>query len=487
MHHQPTLDVGPEVPVVIVGAGPAGLVAAITLARHGVHSLVVERRPEPSTLPKATVISLRNMELLRSWGLADEVLAGGDDVEWRMLFTRTLAEAGSGHTIEVGVPSKEQSQMLSPVAPACVPQDHLEAVLRDHVDARPGVELRTGVDVIEVRQVVEGCEVVLQDQVTRGRRTVKARYVIGADGAHGVVRQQAGIGIRNYEDSVRSLSVVYHAPMWDVVGEHRYGIYIVQHPTAPSTVLPAGGDRWIHALRWDPTTEALADYPAERLIERIRTAAGAPDLPVRLGRVGSFSFSGAMADRFREGSVFLVGDAAHRVTPRGGTGMNTAMLDGFDLGWKLAWVTHGWAPESLLDTYETERRPVAQHNLERSLDAEGSLRTVLDEVNVDLGGRLRHLWLPADGTGERHSTLDLVGPGLTRFTGPCCPTWPAPPYAAPVTTRVLDPMVARGLGVTPRGSLLVRPDGVPVGLRAGRRADSVDDTTSAEAELATVA
>jgi 2-polyprenyl-6-methoxyphenol hydroxylase-like FAD-dependent oxidoreductase len=92
----------PEPQVIIAGAGPAGLTAAIALARYGVECLIVDRRPQPSTLPKATVISTRNMEMLRSWDLDEAVLAGGNDVEWRLLVTRTLAEASSGQMVEVG-------------------------------------------------------------------------------------------------------------------------------------------------------------------------------------------------------------------------------------------------------------------------------------------------------------------------------------------------------------------------------------------------
>ena len=106
--------------------------------------------------------------------------------------------------------------------------------------------------------------------------------------------------------------------------------------------------------------------------------------------------------------MFLIGDAAHRVTPRGGTGLNTAIRDGFDLGWKLAWVLRGWAHERLLDTYERERRPVAEFNAARSADPTASLRAA-DELRADLGGRIPHLWLPA--RRRRVSTLDLLGTG----------------------------------------------------------------------------
>ena len=100
-----------------------------------------------------------------------------------------------------------------------------------------------------------------------------------------------------------------------------------------------------------------------------------------------------LADRFREGRAFLAGDAAHQVTPRGGTGMNTAIRDGRDLGWKLAWRLHGWAGDGCWTHYEPERRPVARHNMERSVDPNGSIRSVAEELHVDIGPRIPHAWV----------------------------------------------------------------------------------------------
>ena len=187
-------------------------------------------------------------------------------------------------------------------------------------------------------------------------------------------------------------------------------------------------------------------------------------------------FGVGLAERFREGDAFLIGDAAHRVTPRGGTGLNAAIRDGFDIGWKLAWVLRGWGGEALLDSYERERRPVAEHNTERSISADGSILGNALGLNADIGGRIAHVWVPRDG--GRVSTLDLLGDGLTLFVGP---DWDgAVPVAEsgspPITVERLDAIAARGLGLTTAGSLLARPDGYPVALwndeahvRSGRR------------------
>ena len=172
-----------------------------------------------------------------------------------------------------------------------------------------------------------------------------------------------------------------------------------------------------------------------------------------------FSSAAQVATRFRCGRVLLAGDAAHRVTPRGGTGLNLALHDGFDLGWKLAWVLRGWAGSALLDSYEAERRPVAEHTAARSADPRGSLRAPEQEVHADLGGRIRHAW-----SGDR-STLDLLGTGLTLFAarGSGWDDHGAPHHTpAPVTVSLLDPLAARAVGAAGTDAVLVRPDGTPI-------------------------
>jgi hypothetical protein len=228
----------------------------------------------------------------------------------------------------------------------------------------------------------------------------------------------------------------------------------------------------VYAFGWPPGEATDHEITEAHVLDRIRRGSGVRDLPVRMERIGSVRFAAKLADTFRGGPVFLAGDAAHRVSPRGGTGMNTAIQSAVDLGWKLAWVVRGWADDALLDTYESERRPVAAHNVERSSDRDGSIRPVLDELLVDLGGRVPHAWVH-DGT-RTVSTIDLLGAGFTLFTGPDPRPWQRVAATAhtgvPVTVQPLPPITARAVGVRGPGALLVRPDGAP----AAAWADVVD-------------
>lgn len=442
--------------MLVAGMGPAGLVNAITLARHGVRTLVVERRLTPSTHPRATVVSTWSMELMRRWGLSGRIRAGALDVEWLGLLCETLADAG--RPFPVGYPTRDQSPVLSPEAPACAPQDLLEPLLAEHLRSLPAARIRTGTEVV----AVDGDRVTLRDVRTGATGRARARFVIGADGGRSVVRAGAGIAMRGPDRLKDGISVVFRAPLWRQLGERRHVIYSVTSPAVEGTFVPSGrADRWVFGFPWNPDEERLEDWTAERVVARIRGAAAAPGLDVRLDGLRPFSYAAQLADRFREGNVFLAGDAAHRVSPRGGTGMNTAIRDGFDLGWRMAWVLNGWAGEDLLSGYEAERRPVAAHNVARSADPNGSVRAPLDELQVDLGGRLPHVWV-----GEGRSTVDLLGPGLTLFRAPGAHA-PAPAGQAPVAEHELDGAAARALGLGTGGWLLARPDGVPVASAGG--------------------
>jgi putative polyketide hydroxylase len=456
-----TAEPASRVPVVIVGAGPAGLVAAVALARGGIASLLVERNPGLSPLPRATGVSTRTMELLRSFGLEDEVRAGQLDIAViGALATETLA-APEGAVLPIAFPDLELAAARSPTTPAGVPQDHLEPVLLDHLRGLPGAEVRFGTELVALDQDADAVTVTLRDRATGAERLVRADWLVGADGAHSRVRAELGIGMDGPDHLAEQLTALFEAALAEVVGDRRYGIYFIQHPEAGGIFVPNGaGNRWLYGRQWDPRRERLEDYTDARLTGLIRTAAGVDDLPVRVVAKGAFSFAAQVAQRYRSGRAFLVGDAAQRMTPRTGMGMNTAVAEGHDLAWKLAWVLRGWAGPELLDTYEAEWRPVGARRTARSA-VEGPEPQGAEALAEDLNGRLPHAWL-GNGDGRRRSTLDLLGRGLTLLTGPDAGAWTGAvatletPF--PLDVHGLDGPAAATLGIGPDGAVLVRPD-----------------------------
>ena len=332
----------------------------------------------------------------------------------------------------------------------------------EHLRGLPSASIRLGCRLLEVTQDDQLVRATVADARTGALEHIYASYLIAADGAHSIVREQLGIAMIGPDNLADYERVEFTAPLWQLAGEHRYGLYLITRPDAAGVLAPRGpGDRWSLSREIPAGTRGMARLGQDDLTGLIQRAAGTNALRPQIERLSTFTFAAQMAERYAWGRCFLVGDAAHRATPRGGTGMNTAIQDSFDLGWKLAWVLRGWANPGLLATYEGERRPVAAHNVQRSSEPDGARQETGQALAWDLGGRLPHHWL-ANGK-ERTSTVDLIGDGLTLLSGPSDPRWGrfavSMPSTVPIDVHVVDADTAKALSLPAAGALLARPDG----------------------------
>jgi putative polyketide hydroxylase len=354
-----------SVPVLNVGAGPAGLMTALVLARHGVGVALAERHPGTSILPRATGINVRTMEILRELGL--EAALRAVEVDIRGLPVMTDLETLPGPVLR-SVPNFNSRGPEDPGWPSPIPQsfcgqDVLEPLLVDAVRASAHADIWFDTELMEFEQDGSGVRTRLRERASGAVRTVRAEYLVAADGAHSGIRAALGIRMAGHDNLSDEINVLLKADLSAVVAGRRSIVFRLRNRWLPRGGILRNND---DADRWSLIAPDPGDVTVERLIEMIRGCAADPELEVEILATGRWVKAAMLAAAFWAGRVFLVGDAAHRLAPAGAMGMNTAIQGAHNLAWKLAGVVNGWAGEGLLETYESECRPVSARTVELS-------------------------------------------------------------------------------------------------------------------------
>lgn len=382
-----------DLPILIAGGGTVGLAAAVMCAGHGLSVTVVEQQASPAIHPRAGSLGPRTMEILRELGLADDVraaggaaAAGAGRVRAETLVAADLPNRPAAPMAAIG----DASRPFSPEGGAICGQDRLDALLLRAARAR-GVEVRFGIRLRDLTQRDACVMATLESTASGACETMAAAYLIAADGAGSDTRRQLGIPVTGPGRlGARMINVLFQADLRRLVGDRTAAVVDITHPQAPGLLLSAGtDDRWLFHIAPSSDTEAastmdLAEALApERCRALIRLAVGLSDLPIEILGILPWTSAAQVADTFRQGRVFLAGDAAHVVPPLGAFGLNTGIADPHNLAWKLALVQRGAADPALLDTYDDERRPVARFTMHHALERLRNPELHFDHVQLD--------------------------------------------------------------------------------------------------------
>ncbi|MEU9303198.1 FAD-dependent monooxygenase [Streptomyces sp. NPDC048269] len=527
-------NVDHRVPVLIVGGSLVGLCTSLFLGRHGIRHMLVEKHAGTSMHPRGRGINVRTMELFRVAGVEDRireaasVLADnhgimqggsltGDDLEW------LFEEIDPGGALA----------RFSPAAWCLCSQNDIEPVLMS-VTPELGADLRFSTELLSFDPDDTGVTAIVKNRDTGEHSTVRADYLVAADGPRSPVREQLGIGQSGHGDLFHNVSVTFRSRgLADVVGDRRFIVCYLTKPGADGALLPVDNrERWVFHAPWHPERgETMDDFTDERCVEHIRRAVGAPDLDVEITGKAPWHAAERVAERYGTGRVFLAGDSAHEMSPTGAFGSNTGIQDAHNLAWKLAAVLNGAAGPRLLQTYEAERLPVARATSERAsarsaehshpgyepepgrapagagrpggvlsvamgyrynlgavLGTDPELPVVPERMrlNGEPGTRAPHMWLR--GPGGRTSTVDLYERSFVLLSSEGTP-WRA--AARSVAAQLGVGLDAYAIGTSPEadlateegadwaelhgttktGAVVVRPDGFV----AWRSAEAVAD------------
>ncbi|OJY38843.1 FAD-dependent oxidoreductase [Pseudonocardia sp. 73-21] len=510
------MSAAPTGHVVVVGGAVVGLSTALFLAHHGVAVTVVERHAAALRHPRARMVNPRTMELYRQVGIEEQLVAArsltADLSAKTMIGAPTLAGPESFST-----PMRDElPELTSDITPCtwcAIDQDRLEEIVAKRA-AGLGVRLRFATECTGLTQDGEGVTVALRDAATGATETLRADYFVAADGGRSPVRTALGISSDGPGIFMETLSVVVQADLSAALRGRDLGLGYFEQPAPGTLLMPLDGSRWVFYTP-HPTDGDAATVDDAVAVELFRAAIGQPDLvvgapEVQIAATGEtvlgFEIGAQVARSYRDRRVLLAGDAAHTMPPTGALGAGTGVQDAHNLAWKLAAVLGGTAGPELLDTYESERRPVAQLTMafgmaemaDRTGDEDEEQRpgyaatllgyvyregaVVAQDTGADgpaaldpellgrPGTRAPHVPLVLDGTAI--SSLDLYGSSFVLVAGPDGQSWESAVQQA--RDRLAQPLAVYRIGDGPTdpsgrwadvhgvgadGAVLVRPDG----------------------------
>ncbi|WP_426244457.1 FAD-dependent oxidoreductase [Nocardioides sp. LHG3406-4] len=364
-----------ETDVLVVGSGPAGSAAALALSTLGVPNIMITKYRWTAHTPRAHITNQRAMEIFRDLDIEPQVLADATphDLVGDTVFCTSLAgeEISRIHTWGTSPAREADYQLASPCLTVDIPQTYLEPILVRNATMR-GTQARFSTEYLSHVQDADGVDVRVLDRLTGQEYTIRAKYVVGADGARSKVAADIGLPFEGQMDIAGSMNITFKADI-RAYCEHRASVlYWVIQPGSNVGGIGAGlvrmirpWDEWLVVWGYDINEDppVVDEAEATRIV---RNLLGLPDLEVEITGTSLWGNNEMYATHLQSGRVFCAGDAIHRHPPSNGLGSNTSVQDAYNLAWKLAAVLRGQAAPSLLETYSAERAPIAEQIVKRA-------------------------------------------------------------------------------------------------------------------------
>ena len=353
--------------VIVVGAGPVGLSLAIELGRRGISSQVIEQNERVGVQPRAKTLHVRTMEHFRRWGMAENIRRADPlpGYPTNIVFATRLTGYQLARFDNAFSAGRARNELYSESA-QWIPQYTTEAVLRDFALGLPSVSLRFNCRLETASQSATGVTAEVMDVKSGERRTLRAKYLVGADGARSKVREILGIRMLGQHAYVKNVMAIIRAPGLARLHDQGPAVqYWIINGEVPSIMgVMDRDDMWFFGVL---VPEGKANPDSEELARLFRRAVGR-DVEFEIVAIDNWLAHQLMATRYGDGRIWLAGDACHLHPPMGGYGMNMGIADAVDLGWKLAALLQGWGGPALLDSYERERRPVHQRVINEAVE-----------------------------------------------------------------------------------------------------------------------
>ena len=506
-----------EVPVLIVGGSLVGMSTALFLGHHGIRSLAVEHHRGTAIHPRAAMITQRTMEVLRAVGV-EQIVMRESDKQFVQDGAIMALESLAGKEIAWFIPNvNEGVRDVSPSLRLFITQNLLEPLLQKRAQEL-GAELRFATEVTSFEEDRDGVSATIRHRDTGETHSVRAQYMVAADGSHSKVRDRLGIAMLGHGVFSKSITIYFHGDVARLLRGRSLSVMYVVNPVLNGFFrIEKPFTSGFLAVHWlgdakSPVTDVSRDLTEEKCYALLRAALGDDSVPVKIDSVMHWDAQADTAEHFQRGRIFLAGDSAHVMPPHGGFGGNTGIQDAHNLAWTLAYVLKGVAGSELLRSYESERRPAAAFTVEQAYSRyitraapylrSDDMQPLENDLNVECGyiyrsaavipdnaaghrshinpresrglpgTRAPHIWLQKGV--ERISTLDLFGRNFVLLTGPEANAWLECAAAAAGELRVPLDIYAIGksggwldsggefqdaYAISSGGAVFVRPDG----------------------------